>query len=391
MFGFASSPEIPLAQRNLGFLDQRFGLKWVQDNIAAFGGSPDKITVFGESAGAISTDALVTSYGTDTKPPFRAAILQSGQVSYGLIHDLYTKTDSTPAWNNMSKLLGCPGKYSSDLACIRAASAQDIKKTIETNVLTFYPTADNVTLVSDGAARRMAGNVAEVPILMGTNAEEGRVFVVGQSNTTEFIETSFGAAATPKLVKAIEDAYAIGTGNLETPYDQIAQIYTELLFQCPQGLYVNESAKFGVPVWRYYFNSTFSNTQGFPGLGAYHSSEIPIVFSTYPSENVTTQEFALSTAMRGAWVRFAKNPIGGPGWNAVKTGTEGSVLLGPTATAAGGILSDSNGMLTKGAWNLGVWGNRLDAAGSGITVIDQYEVDYRCALFHPLVTGGEPV
>ena len=82
VFGFPSSPELPPTGQNLGFLDQRAGLDWVQRNIAAFGGDPKKVTIFGESAGGFSVDSLLTSYGPDSNPPFRAAILQSGQISF---------------------------------------------------------------------------------------------------------------------------------------------------------------------------------------------------------------------------------------------------------------------------------------------------------------------
>ena len=79
VFGFPASPELALTNRNLGFYDQRLALSWVQTNIAQFGGNPKKVTLFGESAGALSVDALITT--SPKNPPFRAAILQSGQAS----------------------------------------------------------------------------------------------------------------------------------------------------------------------------------------------------------------------------------------------------------------------------------------------------------------------
>ena len=94
--------------------------------------------------------------------------------------------------------------------------------------LTFDPVADNMTLVSDPAARRMAGDIANVPVMGGTNAQEGRVFTVGLDNTTAFLETYIGD--NPTVIKAIEAAYPLGQDGIETAYDQISQIYTEDCF-----------------------------------------------------------------------------------------------------------------------------------------------------------------
>jgi len=115
----------------------------------------------------------------------------------------------------------------------------------------------------------------------------------------------------------------------------------------------------------------------------YHSSEIPLVFGTYQYNpaNTTTQEYALSQSMMTAWAKFAKNPAGGPGWNAVRTGGAGPVLVGASDVELGGVYMSANASVVGGAFDLGVWGNRGEAMSAGITVIDQYEVDYRCGLF----------
>lgn len=125
----------------------------------------------------------------------------------------------------------------------------------------------------------------------------------------------------------------------------------------------NLSQAAGIPTWRYYFNVTFLNTQPAAAaalgvdLAAFHSSEIPLVFSTYPQVCATAQEFALSQYMRGAWARFARNPALGSGWNAL--GTFGGTDLG--AVGANG--------------------------SAGVTVIRQSEVDSRCAILEPIINS----
>ncbi|KAK4543426.1 hypothetical protein LTR36_005569 [Oleoguttula mirabilis] len=375
VFGFPSSPELPVTGHNLGFLDQRFALDWVQRNIASFGGSPDKVTIFGESAGAFSVDALLTSFPANSTPPFRGAILESGQYSYRPT----PYTSSVPAWDQLSAALGCPGSYGSNLTCVRAANATAIQTIIDEQSLVFNPSPDNVTLVAHPAQQRLSGDIAHIPVLGGTNAQEGRVFTVGDNDTTAFLSTYLGNDTA--LISAIEAAYPLGQGGLDTPYDQISQIFTEFYFQCAQAAWANATAAIGIPAWRYYFNASFENTQLYPDLGVYHSSEISIVFGTHPVANTTTQENALSQSMMSAWARFAKNPSAGPGWNQIGTGGAGAVLVGASGVEVGGVYMGANASVVSGAWDLGLWGNRLDTMGGGITVIDQYEVDYRCGLY----------
>jgi carboxylesterase type B len=297
--------------------------------------------------------------------------------------------DSTIAWNNVTTQLGCPGAYASNLTCIRAADASTIQTIINTNTLISAPVVDNVTFVSDPAQRRLSGNIARIPVLGGTNAQEGRLFTVNQTNLTTFLQNTFKNL--PNLIPAIRDAYPLADSSNASQHDAIAQIYTELVFQCPQALWANATASIGIPTWRYYFNASFPNTQLFPNAGVWHASEVSVVFGTYATANTTTQEYALSQYMRSMWAKFAKNPYAGPGWNAVGSGMQGRVLEGAYDEVEGGVLTMGNGSLIEGDWSLGVLGDVGDVKGSGVTVLPQSAVDARCELFRPLfeAIGGE--
>ena len=127
------------------------------------------MTIFGESAGAYSVDALLTSFPKDSSPPFRAAIAESGQISYRYPP---LAPNSFGAWYNLTEALGCPGKYGDNLTCVRAADAATIRQIIDVNMLTFNPIPDNVTLVSNPAKMRLSGNIAPIPVLGGTNSRK---------------------------------------------------------------------------------------------------------------------------------------------------------------------------------------------------------------------------
>ncbi|KAL2846700.1 hypothetical protein BJY01DRAFT_247129 [Aspergillus pseudoustus] len=84
------------------------------------------------------------------------------------------------------------------------------------------------------------------------------------------------------LRAAVLSAYPIGPiSGIRSPGEQIAVIITEYIFQCPSKLIVDATSDVGIPAWRYYFNASFPNTEIFPGSGAYHSSEIGLVFGTH--------------------------------------------------------------------------------------------------------------
>lgn len=389
VFGFPNSPEIPVVKNNLGFIDQRYALEWVQRNIHAFGGDPDKVTIFGESAGGFSIDAHLTAYSQHSTPPFRAAILQSGQQSYRPTPD----NSSLPQWYNLTTQLGCPGSYSNNLTCVRAANASAIQNIINKDTLVFSPIIDNVTWVSRPAYRRMSGNIARIPVLGGTNAHEGRTFVINQTNITTFLTANLRDTA-PHLIPLIAELYLPNSTHAsnQSNYDAIAEVYTDWIFQCPQSLWAQASAATSIPTWRYYFNASFPNllTRANPTypLGAFHGSEIQVLFGTYPHENITVQQHALSHFLRGTWSRFAKNPLAGPGWNRVGTGRTAEVVDGIYGVQRGGVWSGVNGTLERGdGWDLAVLGNVGSVAGSGVTVVESKVVDKRCEVWREVYEG----
>lgn len=291
---------------------------------------------------------MLTSY-TDNAP-FRAAILQSGQFSYKPT----ILTGDATGWNAIARAFNCTIQPSI-IECLRAVPAGEIRDIVEHQALYFLPIPDHVTLVTSPGFARAQGHFAKVPLMCGTNGQEARDFEVTTSSTKELLEGLFGRLA-PEIIPAVAAAYRKGQPGLETSYAINTQILTDYEFDCVSsfisqcrlvrsstrsadhlilqtvGLFANETASQGVPVWRYLFNTSFPNTQLAPHMLAFHGSEIPIVFGTYPGGPVnaltlapegiqrtnippTAREIALSRSMQSTRASFAKCPSCGPGWN----------------------------------------------------------------------------
>lgn len=314
LYGFPGSPQLPLDQNNLGLLDQRFALDWVQRNIVAFGGDPAKVTIFGESAGGASVDLLVLTYPEN--PPFRGAICQSGTAA--LYSGLQAKNYPQP-WNTMVDAVNCTD--SSDiLACVRAVPQLELTSVIEHLALAFQPVIDNITVPAHPESLRPGGQIAPVPLMTGSNANEARVFDIAYANATSaipYLTSTFGLST--QLAEGLASLYPIGSEYISNAYEQISQIGTDFTFTCPAGIQFNNTHEAHFPPWRYLFNGSFPNINPLlPAidLGAFHSAEIPQVFGTYFQAGATEPQKRLSEFMQTSWATFAKNPNGGPGWPA---------------------------------------------------------------------------
>ncbi|KAF2672772.1 alpha/beta-hydrolase [Microthyrium microscopicum] len=316
VFGFPGPiPGVSPKERNLGFLDQRMALQWVQKNIAKFGGDPKRVTIFGESAGARSVDFHLLTNTNNT--PFRAVIVQSGSthITAGRKGRMpASNSSSLPMFVSLAKKLGCSDEATM-LECTRKLPVADIKKGLAG--LSFGASEDgDFTTVKDAEKWRRDHRAANVSLLIGTNAEEAKLGIAPRGMTLDaYLNANFPAA----LKQEILAAYKPGPDTpYKTDFDAIAGIETDIGFTCVTSRESKVSAESGYPTWRYLFNASYPNTEKFPGSGAYHSAEIQFVFGNLKAKPPSPpEEISLMKVMQSTWAKFAKNPAEGPGWDMV--------------------------------------------------------------------------
>lgn len=297
IFGFSGAPG---QDTNVGLLDQRLALEWTRDNIEAFGGDPERITVFGQSAGGASTDLI--AYGYPDDPIAHALIPESGVANSEFALGT-TQQQVQSNWYKASQNAGCGGEEAGEatVECMRGKTSQEILAAIEplqeTALISgFQPFADNKTVPSDVTVMGETGQFAKVPILTGSTNNEAAFFVV-----VALAYTNITAA----------EADAIPTAVIQPILDLI----TFASFTCPAYEAAQLRAKQNIPVWRYqYFGGNYSNTYIEPLGSNYHTSELPLVFGT--AANVTgiydsLVEAYMAVNIRGAWAAFAKDPVNG--------------------------------------------------------------------------------
>ena len=345
---------------NYGLMDQQLALKWVRKNIAGFGGDPDRVTIFGESAGGQSVYAQLAS--PVASGLFRGAISESG--SYAEFQDYFfnvvtlaaaetTGTKSVPSGAAIADSVGCTSQTAS---CLRAVPASTM---VANEPFPLYPFVDGTLLTQTIGAAFARGEFNHVPVISGTNHDEYRLFVALDYDlignpilTSAQYDTATTALWGPTLAPTVLALYPFG--GFPTGGQALGASGTDGVFSCPARNADQSLAKF-VPTYTYEFNdenappaqALFGGLLTFP-LGAYHSSELPYLFPGIDvfglPATLSSQQTQLSDAMVSYWTQFAKkgdpNSSGEPLWSRYSASTdEFQSLIPPTPTTESNFAS----------------------------------------------------
>ncbi|KAI9727439.1 MAG: hypothetical protein M1834_008383 [Cirrosporium novae-zelandiae] len=283
IFGFPNARG--LKDQNLGFLDQRLGLEWVRDNIAKFGGDPARIVLWGQSAGASSVD--IQNFAFPQDPIVSGFIMDSGSALLPLKSEDHVQAN----FSFVAENLGCASKDAeAELGCMRKIPQEQIESFLQKNEklhlggsspkLSFIPIPDEALVFSDYTKQYKDEKFTSLPAIIGTTSNEGS---------------------------------ALAPYSPDGPNQDTSTTKARDMFLCPavKSSRLREAA--GRPTFRYVYDGNFTNISPLPWMGAYHSSELPLLFGSHSDADVdsTPFEYCTSHTMQDLWLEFIKDPIEG--------------------------------------------------------------------------------
>jgi para-nitrobenzyl esterase len=319
--GFLAQPALADANGqsgDYGLMDQQAALRWVQRNIASFGGDPRNVTIFGESAGGLSVLSQVASPAA--RGLFAKAIAESG--SYNLTQASLASAEA--AGQAFAAKAGCSDQTA---ACLRSLPVSTILA--NETAAGYTPNINSEVLPQTLKSAFATGEFNRVPIINGTNHDEWRLFValselegapVTAANYQAMIASTLGVPASAAAVIAAE--YPLSA--YPSPSAALGAVGTDAIFACP-ALTIDQSVSNFVPAFGYEFNDenapeNFLPPVSFP-YGAAHASEIQYLMdlptAAFPG-TLSSQQQQLATIMKSYWTNFAKrgspSSFGTPFW-----------------------------------------------------------------------------
>jgi para-nitrobenzyl esterase len=331
--GFFSHPELRAEgspSGNQGLLDLRLALEWVRDNIEAFGGDPNNVTIFGESAGARNVCYQVVS--PDSRGLFHRAISESGDCTGRIT----TQAEAEAQVDAYVAAVGC-NEAADVLSCLRSLPAEKliIDVAVEgappeelpggsgyqgsTPLWDFGPTVDGAVVPAMPRASFAAGEVADVPYIVGTNTEEGAlrhllaIPVESEPEFMEALERAFGTA------DAAELAALYPVAEFPTPNDALIRVTTDWRYACAVQDFAERIAGAGLTVYAYNFDYPWAAPALRDLLGKSHGAELNYVFGSFLEGKVDEESKTLSELMQRYWTRFAvggdPNGAADPTWS----------------------------------------------------------------------------